>query len=129
MVALSSGIQGEAPWCMLFADDIVLVGEDGFEVQSRLEEWRWKLENVGLKISRSKHMFCDFGGLSGFAAIDLDGVTLPVCSDFKYLGSLVQCNGDIDRDMKNRINTGWVKWRQVTGTICDARMPSALRSD
>ncbi|XP_061706804.1 uncharacterized protein LOC133517487 [Cydia pomonella] len=115
MDALSSDIQEEAPWCMLFADDIVLVGEDGLEVQSRLEEWRRKLENVGLKISRSKteHMFCDFGGLSGFAAIDLVGVTLPVCSDFKYLGSLVQCDGDIDRDVKNRISTGWMKWRQT----------------
>ncbi|XP_048004300.1 uncharacterized protein LOC125240449 [Leguminivora glycinivorella] len=103
MDALSSDIQEEVPWCMLFADDIVLVGEDGLEVQSRLEKWRQKLENVGLKISRSKteHMFCDFGGLSGFAAIELDGILLPVCSDFKYLGSLVQCDGDIDRDVKN----------------------------
>ncbi|XP_063386204.1 uncharacterized protein LOC134672233 [Cydia fagiglandana] len=102
MDALSSDIQEEAPWCMLFADDIVLVGENELEVQSRLEKWRQKLENVGLKISRSKteHMFCDFGGLSSFATIELDGVTLPVCSDFKYLGSLVQCDGDIDRDVK-----------------------------
>jgi hypothetical protein len=129
MDALSSDIQEEAPWCMLFADDIVLVGEEGPEVQSRLELWRRKLENVGLKISRSKteHMFCDFGGLSNFAPVELDGITLPVCSDFRYLGSLLQCNGDIDRDVKNRISAGWMKWRQVTGTICDARMPLRLK--
>ena len=66
--ALTSDQQEEAPWCMLFADDIVLVGEDETEIQSRLEKWQQKLENVGLKISRTKteHMFCDFGGLSNW---------------------------------------------------------------
>ncbi|KAA5571927.1 reverse transcriptase family protein, partial [Acinetobacter baumannii] len=65
MDALTSEIQEEPPWCMLFADDIVLVGENGLEVQNILEKWRCKFESVGLKISRSKteHLFCDFGGL------------------------------------------------------------------
>ena len=45
MDALTSDIQEEAPWCMLFADDIVLVGEDELEVQSRLEKWQenWRM--------------------------------------------------------------------------------------
>ncbi|XP_061704034.1 uncharacterized protein LOC133515504 [Cydia pomonella] len=51
--ALTSNIQEEAPWCMLFADDIVLVGENALEVQSRLGKWQEKLESVGLKISRT----------------------------------------------------------------------------
>nr|XP_026496200.1 uncharacterized protein LOC113400766 [Vanessa tameamea] len=45
MDALTVYIQEEAPWCMLFADDIVLVGEDGLEIQSRLDDWQQKLEN------------------------------------------------------------------------------------
>lgn len=47
MDALTSNIQEEAPWCMLFADDIVLVGENALEVQSRLGKWQEKLESVG----------------------------------------------------------------------------------
>ncbi|XP_028033222.1 uncharacterized protein LOC114245294 [Bombyx mandarina] len=106
MDALTSDIQEEAPWCMLFADDIVLVGEEGPEIQRRLAKWKERLENVGLKISRTKtkHMFCDFGGSSDFTPIALDGVSLPVCSDFKYLGSILQNDGNIDRDVTNRIN-------------------------
>ncbi|XP_046971133.1 uncharacterized protein LOC124538205, partial [Vanessa cardui] len=44
-----------------------------------------------------------------------------------YLGSLIQGDGEIDRTVKHRINTGWMKWRQVTGTICDPRIPLKLK--
>ncbi|XP_028027185.1 uncharacterized protein LOC114240729 [Bombyx mandarina] len=129
MDALTSDIQEEAPWCMLFADDIVLVGEEGPEVQRRLAKWKERLENVGLKISRTKteHMFCDLGGSSDFTPIALDGVSLPCCFDFKYLGSILQNDGNIDRDVTNRINAGWMKWRQVSTTACDRRMPLQLK--
>ncbi|KAA5655339.1 hypothetical protein F3G58_31385, partial [Pseudomonas aeruginosa] len=129
MDALTSEIQEEPPWCMLFADDIVLVGENGLEVQNILYKWRCKLESVGLKISRSKteHLFCDFGGLSNFTPISLDGTPLPVCQDFRYLGSVIQSDGELDRTVRHRIDAGWMKWRQVTGTICDSHIPLPLK--
>ncbi|CAK1589588.1 unnamed protein product [Parnassius mnemosyne] len=112
MDALTSDLQDEAPWCMLFADDIVLVGEEGIEVQSRLTGWQRRLESVGLKISRSKteYLCCDFGGLSSPVPMSLDGAILPICSDVKYLGSLIQGDGGIDRAVQHRINAGWMKW-------------------
>lgn len=95
MDALTSNIQEEAPWCMLFADDIVLVGEKAAEVQSRLGKWQEMLERVGLKISRTKteHLFCNFSGSASFSRIAID--TLTVYSDFKYLGSLLQNDGNL----------------------------------
>ncbi|KAJ8709025.1 hypothetical protein PYW07_008851 [Mythimna separata] len=119
----------EAPWCMLFADDIVLVAESGLEVQSRLEVWWHRLESAGLKLSRTKteYLFCDFGGLSNPVPLALAGTPIPICSDFRYLGSLVQGDGEVDRDVTHRINAGWMKWRQVTGTTCDPRMPLKLK--
>ncbi|CAK1590692.1 unnamed protein product [Parnassius mnemosyne] len=109
MDALTSDLQDEAPWCMLFADDIVLVGEEGIEVQSRLTGWQRRLESVGLKISRYKteYLCCDFGGLSSPVPMSLDGAILPICSDVKYLGSLIQGDGGIDRAVQHRINAGF----------------------
>ncbi|CAK1599498.1 unnamed protein product [Parnassius mnemosyne] len=103
MDALTSDLQDEAPWCMLFADDIVLVGEEGIEVQSRLTGWQRRLESVGLKISRSKteYLCCDFGGLSSPVPMSLDGAILPICSDVKYLGSFIQGDGGIDRAIQD----------------------------
>ena len=45
MDEITKDIQGEVPWCMLFADDIVLIGEISEEVNGSLEEWREALEN------------------------------------------------------------------------------------
>ena len=57
----------EAPWCMLFADDMVIVGETVEEVEDILEKIREALENKGLKINRDKaeHLKCKWKGDRG----------------------------------------------------------------
>ncbi|XP_070019709.1 secreted RxLR effector protein 78-like [Nicotiana tabacum] len=40
MDVLSRHIQGAVPWCMLFADDILLIDETRSGVNARLELWR-----------------------------------------------------------------------------------------
>ena len=47
-------IQGDIPWCMLFADDVVLVDEIREGVNRKLELWRQTLESKGFRISRTK---------------------------------------------------------------------------
>ena len=51
---LSKSIWETVPWCMLFADNIVLVAETGEEANVKLEEWKAVLEGKGLRISRTK---------------------------------------------------------------------------
>lgn len=36
---------------------------------------------------------------------------------FKYLGSVIQNVGEIERDVNHRIQDGWVKWRKVLGVL------------
>ncbi|XP_071712410.1 uncharacterized protein [Rutidosis leptorrhynchoides] len=60
---LYRGIQENIPWCLIFADDIVLVSETKDELNRRLEQWREALEQNGLRISRQKteYLSCEFG--------------------------------------------------------------------
>ena len=37
---------------------------------------------------------------------------------FRYLGSVLQKDGDIDEDVRHRISAGWLKWRQASGILC-----------
>ena len=62
MEALTREIQGEVPWCMLFADDVVLIEETRSGVNAKLEVWRETLECKGFRLSRSKteYLECKF---------------------------------------------------------------------
>jgi hypothetical protein len=62
MDELTKSIQEEAPWCMFFADDIVLVDETRHGVNVKLEIWRDALESKGFQLSRTKteYMECKF---------------------------------------------------------------------
>ena len=40
-------------------------------------------------------------------------------SHFKYLGSIIQKDGEIDSDINHRIQAGWLKWRSATGVLYD----------
>jgi hypothetical protein len=46
---------------------------------------------------------------------------------FRYLGSILQSEGDIDEDVSYRIRVGWVKWRQTSGVLCDKKIPNKLK--
>ena len=47
---------------------------------------------------------------------------------FRYLGSMLQKDGDIDEDVRHRISAGWLKWRQASGILYDRRVPQKLKS-
>ena len=51
---MTGNIQREAPWDMLFADDVVPCGQTREEIEGRLETWRREMENRGMKVSRPK---------------------------------------------------------------------------
>src|SRR6185312_6921662 len=92
-------IQGEIPWCMLFADDVVLVDESRTWVNSKLGLWRRTLESKGFSLSRTKteHMMCDFSAtMHEGGDVSLDGQVVAPKDTFLYLGSMLQKDGDID---------------------------------
>jgi hypothetical protein len=73
-------------------------------------------------------MKCDFSAM-GYedGDVSLDGQVVPKKDTFRYLGSILQKEGDIDEDASHRIKVGWLKWRQAAGVLCDPRMPHKLK--
>ena len=60
---LTEDIRKDAPWDMLFADDIVLPRQNHRELEEDLEIWRNALGRSGLKVSRSKTEYLRVGGV------------------------------------------------------------------
>jgi hypothetical protein len=130
MDEVTRDIQGEIPWCMLFADDVVLVDESRAGVNRKLELWRRTLESKGFRLSRTKteYMMCDFSATRHEGGdVSLDGQVVVQKDTFRYLGSVLQKDGDIDEDVRHRISAGWLKWRQASGILCDKRVPQKLK--
>ena len=93
MDEVTRNIQGDIPWCMLFADDVVLVDESQAGVNRKLELWRQTLESKGFRLSRTKteYMRCDFGGAAQEEGdVSLEGQVVPKKDTFRYLGSMLQ---------------------------------------
>jgi hypothetical protein len=109
MDEVARDIQGGIPWCMLFADDMVLVDESRTVVDQKLELWRRILEAKDFRLSRSKTEYIKYD----FSATTqeerdarLDGQVVPTKDTFRYLGSMLQKDGDIDEDVSHIIKPG-----------------------
>ncbi|WMV56312.1 hypothetical protein MTR67_049697 [Solanum verrucosum] len=131
MDELTRSIQEEVPWCMLFADDIVLIDETRDRVNARLEVWRQTLESKGFKLSRTKteYLGCKFSDALDEADVEVRLATqiIPKKESFKYLGSVIQGSGDIDDDVTHCIGVAWMKWRLASGVLCDKKIPPRLK--
>ncbi|KAG2568615.1 hypothetical protein PVAP13_7NG408425 [Panicum virgatum] len=130
MDEVTKDIQGDIPWCMLFADDVVLVDESRAGVNRKLELWRRTLESKGFRLSRTKteYMMCDFSASRHEGGdVSLDGQLVAQKDTFRYLRSMLQKDGDIHEDVRHRISAGWLKWRQASGVLCDRRVPQKLK--
>jgi hypothetical protein len=104
--------------------------EERSGVSQKLELWRQTLEAKGFRLSRSKieYIKCDFSAM-GYedGDVSLDGQVVPKKDTFRYLGSILQNEGDIDEDVSHRIKARWLKWRQAAGVLCDPRVPHKLK--
>ncbi|PHU26130.1 Casein kinase II subunit alpha-1 [Capsicum chinense] len=46
---------------------------------------------------------------------------------FKYLGSMIQGNREIDEDVTHHIGAGWMKWRLASGVLCNKKVLPKLK--
>ena len=108
MDELIAHIQEEVPWCMLFADDIVLVDELRNGMNVKLKRWPQALESKGLKISHTKTKYknCNLSGeMQRYETpVTTEAQEIPQRDSFRYLSSM-----SIEEDVKHRISSRWFK--------------------
>jgi len=81
-------------------------------------------------VSRSKteYLHCCFSSRKDAGGeVSIDGRMIPKVDKFKYLGSIIQQNGDIDEDVNQRTKMSWQKWKYASGVLCDKRVPMGLK--
>ena len=129
MDRMTNEIREEAPWTMMFADDIVICSESKEQVEEKLESWRYALERRGMKVNRRKteYMCVNERQDNSSGTVKMQGEEVAKVEDFKYLGSTVQSNGECGREVKKRVQAGWNGWRRMSGVICDRRVPARLK--
>jgi hypothetical protein len=85
-----------------------------------LPEVRVVETNSGGSRSKMEYMKCDLSSTTQEEGdVRLDGQMVPKKDTFRYLGSMLQKDGDIDEDVSHRIKVGWLKWRRASSVLCD----------
>ena len=80
-------------------------------MNQKLELWRETLESKGFRLSRTKteYMRCDFGTTNRKEEdVSLEGQVVPRNDTFRYLGSMLQRDRNIDDDVSHRIKVWWM---------------------
>ena len=97
MDVLTKDVRKDVSGSMMFADDIVLCGDDETDMTEYLETWRKALEERGMRISRPKTQFMDliFGqdNCQEREPVKILREELHRVHNFKYLGSIVKETG------------------------------------
>ena len=114
---MGRGIDEQPPWCMLFADDIVLCSTRRDHVERKLEEWRRAMVERGLKIIIRKTEYWGTTNINMQRSSYMERQYLKRVNTFTYLGSTL-----VDAEVTHRVQSGWKNWTRVSGVLCDRIM-------
>ena len=126
MDTLTEDIRKEAPWSMLFADDVVLGSVDKETLEEDLGKWRDALEKRGMRMSRSKTEYMCLNGKSN-GSVTMQDQPLPEATEFKHLGSMLTTDGRVEAEINRRIQARWNNWRKMSGFLCDKKIPPKVK--
>ena len=86
-----------------YADDTILMAESEEELKSLLMKVKEESENVGLKLNIQKMKIMASGPITSW---EIDGETVVTVSDFIFLGSKINGDGDCCHEIKRPLLHG-----------------------
>ena len=126
MDSLTENIRKQAPWQMMFADDVVLCARDKNVLELELEQSREALEKRGMKVSRANTEYMCLNG-TPLGSVHMQSAQLPQVTEFKYLGITLQSDGGMSTKINKMTQCGWNNWRKMSGVLCDKRVPPRVK--
>ena len=133
MDVLTYDVRKYVPGSMMFADDIVLCGDDETDMTDFLETWRKALEEGGMRITRPKTQFIDFdfGQDNGQERepVKILEEELQRVHHFKYLTSSVEETGGMATEITQIVSAAWRNGKRCSGMLCDRRKPVKLKGN
>ena len=116
----------DLPWELLYADDLAMIDITSTDTQNRLESWQKVLTDNGHTINVAKTEY--LSTRESPLPMNVDGDELKNVDHFKYLGSVIDNDGTIDRDVDLRVRAAWSSWIKLTGVLYDRKIPLRLRA-
>jgi hypothetical protein len=120
---ITEEIRDKSPGNIMFANDIALCGNTIEEVEKQTEDCRQVMEVNG---KETEYMV--FNEVSA-KRISMQDFELKKVKHFKYLGSILSGNGDLNDKVENRIQAEWMKWRTLSGVLCDLRLSERTKGN
>ena len=87
------------------------------------------MEERGLRISRTKteYLRCGPERNQGEDELVLGAENIERSRCFKYLGTHVDESGGVEREINSRVQAGWKNWRDLSGVLCDRKVPVKVK--
>jgi hypothetical protein len=87
-----------------------------------------KSNSFRISISKTEYMKYKFSASRNInQSVTLDGSAIPVDEYFRYLGSIIQKDGELDNNVAHRIKAGLLKWRSATSILYNRNIPLYLK--
>ena len=114
---------------LLYADDLAITADSVEELEARLHQWQTAMEAKGLRINSAKTEVVATSKTNCIEARirDTHGEEIKQVNSFRYLGTTINQTGSCGEEVKARVQRAWNKWREVSGIVCDKRMPLKLK--
>ena len=60
-------------------------------------------------------------------SVKMQSDKLPQVTEFKYLGSILQNDVDMNKEINKRTQCGWNNWKKMSSVLCDKRVPPHVK--
>ncbi|EYB97808.1 hypothetical protein Y032_0137g2036 [Ancylostoma ceylanicum] len=105
----------------------MLASEQNEDPERQTQAWSERLTWFGLRVNVKKTVYMTTN-LDEPSTIQVDANDLRRTDYFKYLGSTLSADGNLANEVVARVNAAWLKWRLMTGVLCDKNIPNRFKS-